>query len=389
MADVLQQQLDGGASGDVTNAELHAACNSLVGVNINNASVQRVRRVALCPEDEQQLFVNVFNLIGDEVLDPNVTWSTGDTDVATVDSTGNVTAMANGTTFVKVTHENCASHQIPVLVTTVPPDIAGAWSGSGTESVTGCLESDDEGVFADTAVLSIDQVENGDETNTIGVSVTGAGFAGGFTATAKCAGFEGEGTYTEMEPCEEGQPEICVTSGTVKVKGSITGIEGMPGDSIGNGFAVTWTTQDTEGDTCRGRGCRGGPVGVLAGQEAAVVRLVNLGVDQCIHLVVHCQQQLAVFLRVDSEVLHLVRIRLEIEQLDVVQLEDALQGARLVVLFGREVSAVLVAPVEHTADGSPLREIRLVALLPEVFLGSPAEFRKAWVFTSRLLSRCT
>ena len=116
---------------------------------------------------------------------------------------------------------------------------------------------------------------------------------------------------------------------------------------------------------------RGGPVGVLAGQEAAVVRLVNLGVDQCIHFVVHCQQQLAVLLRVDSKVLHLVRIRLEIEQLDVVQLEDALQGKRLVVLFGREVSAVLVAPVEHTADGSPLGEIRLEALRRDVFLLPP------------------
>ncbi len=73
------------------------------------------------------------------------------------------------------------------------------------------------------------------------------------------------------------------------------------------------------------------------------------------------------FLRVDSKVLHLVRIRLEIEQLDVVQLEDALQAARLVVLFGREISAVLVAPIEHTADGSALGEIRLEALRRDVF----------------------
>ena len=73
--------------------------------------------------------------------------------------------------------------------------------------------------------------------------------------------------------------------------------------------------------------CRGCPVSVLAGQEAAAVRLVNLGVDQRIHLGVH--HQVAMFLRLGSEILHLVRVCLEIEQLDVVQLEDTLQSARL------------------------------------------------------------
>ena len=39
-------------------------------------------------------------------------------------------------------------------------------------------------------------------------------------------------------------------------------------------------------------------------------------------------------LRIDGEVLHLVGVALEIEELDIVDLEDPLQGPRLVVLLG-------------------------------------------------------
>ena len=78
----------------------------------------------------------------------------------------------------------------------------------------------------------------------------------------------------------------------------------------------------------------GGPIGVLAGQEAAVVWTGNLGLYERIHLTVHRKQQVAMLLRLSSQVLHLIRVRLKLEELDIVLLEDSLQGPRLIVLFG-------------------------------------------------------
>src|SRR5262245_13104449 len=74
---------------------------------------------------------------------------------------------------------------------------------------------------------------------------------------------------------------------------------------------------------------------------------------------VHCQEQIAVFLCIQCEVVQLLRIRLQIEKLHIVKLEKLFQRIREIMLLGREVTAELIAPIKDASDGASFRQVRL------------------------------
>ncbi len=233
--------------------ELDNACGSLRNLSIGNDQGFQISGVALCPGDSRQLTFLITDVTGSSGVTDTITWSTANTDVATVDPSGGlVTAGASpGRTTVIVENGCGARHEIPVVVMSAP-DISGSFFGSGKERVYSCLEDADNGTFRGSGVLSITQTSVPDSAiaEIVG-SASGAGFVSGFIAILGCGGeFVGSGSFTEMEPCEEGQPEICITRGTLTVRGNVTRTTGPPATPIGTSLDLKWHTQDTVGDTC-------------------------------------------------------------------------------------------------------------------------------------------
>lgn len=107
--------------------------------------------------------------------------------------------------------------------------LTGTWSGSGTETVTGCEDDEDNGTFSDSATFFLQQ--NGFALSTV---VTGANVQGTVLFPAPNGGFNLMGTFSGAE---EGTAFVGMFNGLGRVSGS-TGT-----------FNVNWNGADI-GDTC-------------------------------------------------------------------------------------------------------------------------------------------
>ena len=96
-----------------------------------------------------------------------------------------------------------------------------------------------------------------------------------------------------------------------------------------------------------------GPIDLLNVGQMGTIVLPHLAIDQAVELVVHGEQDILLRL-VQGEINHFMRIVFKIEQLDIVGLEDLIDGCRAVVVQGAEVAAEFVASVIHAANGRPL-----------------------------------
>ena len=96
-----------------------------------------------------------------------------------------------------------------------------------------------------------------------------------------------------------------------------------------------------------------------AGWEEAAVVDADLFVDQPVEECVHSKDRVLGRARIDGQVVRLVRVGLQVEQLEVVAGGQFLERLGTVVLDGGEVPAELVPAVEDAADRTPLGEVEL------------------------------
>ena len=98
------------ASGNKTgNATLTIGVGAIIFSNISNS-------VIMIPGDILNLTVLYVNLLGDTLVNPEITWSSSNENVLTVSSLGLVTAVSNGNATVTATHETGSSGFLEIAV---------------------------------------------------------------------------------------------------------------------------------------------------------------------------------------------------------------------------------------------------------------------------------
>ncbi|HWO90043.1 MAG TPA: Ig-like domain-containing protein [Gemmatimonadales bacterium] len=223
-----------------------------VAVAMTISSAQTFTRIG----QQQQLTVSALDSSGNTIGNPTVTWTSNATSVASVNSSGVVTSVSDGTATITATAAGGLTAQRQVTVAAV------------AQSVAISPASVDFGAIGSTRQLSASVRDSGG-TTIPGRSVTFSRAGSGSTATVSAAGLVtavavgnsdtavatytgGEGTFTARSPISVTQVVHTITVSspspvpdTLKTTGSTRTFQAAAADSNGNaipGTTFTWSS---------------------------------------------------------------------------------------------------------------------------------------------------
>jgi hypothetical protein len=195
----------------------------------------------ICPGETIQFYAVVKNLKGDaiDVDQAELLWTSDLPQSLTINpESGEANAVAEGYVLVSASSEVCGftlSGNASVEVNSAP-DIGGSYSLTGSETVRGCLDPEDNGVYGGSgmATISMGPINAGSASASFSGKSDGPGFGHSFSGTVSCSGsLSGGGTYSESE-----------TSGNSSFSGSFSG----------RTIIINGSGQDVAGDTCSSKG---------------------------------------------------------------------------------------------------------------------------------------
>lgn len=190
-----------------------------------------------------QLQVVAFDETGAPIVSPQVTWTTGDNMIATVSNTGLVTAVANGTTFIRGVSGNARdSVTIVVRLNSAPKPVTDSLAATIDTQLNvaapGLLANDTLAVPAGTIASFGGGSLGGTVTTTAAGNTVNFGTGGSLTVNANgslsfmpSAGFTGAFTF-----------QYRVNNGVGVGDGTVVISVGLPPTAVDDGYATTVNT---------------------------------------------------------------------------------------------------------------------------------------------------
>ena len=238
------------SAGDVsagTSVTVNAAPPTSINVNPTSLSLEAIGATG-------QLTATVTDSNGDTIPDASVTWTTNNDSVATVSSSGLVTAVSNGNTTIKATHGSLSAtatvtvQQVLDSFTLEPTSLTVTVGGTGTLTLTG-KDSNGNDIQAadlpDVAWSSSDDATAKVSGNKESATVTGVS-EGDATVTAS-AGDVSAGTSVTVNAAPPTSINVNPTSLSLEAIGATGQLTATVTDSSGDTIpdaSVTWTTNN-------------------------------------------------------------------------------------------------------------------------------------------------